>query len=137
MRAMLLASATLLLGAAIVNAEQPKIAAARESEWVAPAKANAKVNPLANRRDAAAGGGKLFQERCSVCHGDDAKGTPHGPGLTKAGVQAQSDGALFWKISSANTRTGMPTFSFLPSAQRWQLVLHLRSQAPMRPPAAH
>jgi mono/diheme cytochrome c family protein len=137
MRAILLASATLWLGAGMVSADQTRTTPAREREWVAPASANAKVNPLADRPDAAAGGRKLFHERCSSCHGDDAKGTSHGPGLAKAGVQAQSDGALFWKISSGNTRTGMPTFSFLPSAQRWQLVLHLRAQAPMRPAAAH
>jgi hypothetical protein len=41
-------------------------------------------------------------------------------------VQAQSDGALFWKISSGNTHSGMPAFSFLPEPQRWQLVLRLR-----------
>ena len=43
-----------------------------------------------------------------------------------ADVQVQTDGALFWKISSGNTRAGMPTFSFLPEPQRWQLVLYLR-----------
>ena len=41
-------------------------------------------------------------------------------------VQAQTDGALFWKIASGNTRRGMPTFSYLPEPQRWQLVLALR-----------
>ncbi|HYU78073.1 MAG TPA: hypothetical protein VEK56_03750 [Vicinamibacterales bacterium] len=37
-------------------------------------------------------------------------------------MQAQGDGALFWKISSGNTRAGMPSFGFLPEAQRWQVV---------------
>jgi hypothetical protein len=44
-------------------------------------------------------------------------------------VQVQTDGALFWKISTGNTRKGMPAFSFLPEAQRWQLVLRLRTLA--------
>src|SRR5262245_46449339 len=99
------------------------------TEWIAPASETAKVNPLAGRSDAITGGGKLFRERCSTCHGDDARGTPRAPGLTKAAVQAQTDGALFWKISSGNTRTAMPAFSFLPRVQRWQLVLFLRAQA--------
>jgi len=45
-------------------------------------------------------------------------------------VQVQSDGALYWKITGGNTRGGMPTFSFLPELQRWQLVMHLRTLAP-------
>lgn len=31
------------------------------------------------------------------------------------------------KITSGNTHGGMPSFSFLPKAQRWQLVMHLRA----------
>jgi len=41
-------------------------------------------------------------------------------------VQQQSDGALFWKITNGNLGRGMPSFSALPEAQRWQLVLFLR-----------
>jgi mono/diheme cytochrome c family protein len=127
MKATLFAGPVLMLGAAIAWAGHPDVHRARVASWVAPARANAMTNPVANRPDATAGGSKLFQERCSACHGDDARGTPRGPDLAKAGVQSQSDGALFWKISSGNTRTGMPAFSFLPPTHRWQLVLHLRA----------
>jgi len=41
-------------------------------------------------------------------------------------VQPQTDGALFWKISSGDARAGMPSFSYSPAPERWQLVLHLR-----------
>jgi hypothetical protein len=44
-------------------------------------------------------------------------------------VQAQTDGQLYWKINTGNTRAGMPAFSFLPELQRWQLVLQLRAIA--------
>jgi hypothetical protein len=47
-------------------------------------------------------------------------------------VQPETDGALFWKISSGDTRAGMPSFSYLPAPERWQLVLHLRSLATVR-----
>lgn len=97
------------------------------STWTAPPAADRLVNPLAGRPDAEAGGAKVFAQRCSQCHRDDGSGTSHGPGLTGRRVQSQSDGALYWKISSGNTRTGMPTFSSLPELQRWQLVLHLRA----------
>ena len=95
---------------------------------MAPPNASEKQNPLANRPDAAAGGAKLFQERCATCHGADARGTEDAPDLSQADVQAQTDGALFWKISTGNSRSGMPAFSFLPELQRWQLVLHLRQR---------
>ncbi len=99
----------------------------RDATWVAPAKDALKMNPLAARTDAVAGGQKLFHQYCSECHGEDARGTTKAPDLTQSDVQAQTDGALFWKISSGNSRQGMPTFSFLPAPQRWQLVLQVRA----------
>jgi mono/diheme cytochrome c family protein len=98
----------------------------RDPDWLAPPQARDKVNPLLSRPDAAAGGRKLFQQRCLACHGDDGRGTAKGPDLTARDVQAQADGELYWKISTGNTHAGMPAFSFLPELQRWQLVLHLR-----------
>ena len=99
----------------------------RDPAWVAPVDAASKLNPLANRTDAVAGGRKVFQQRCATCHGDDGRGSTKAPDLTQPAVQEQSDGALFWKVSSGNTRQGMPSFSFLPELQRWQLVLHIRA----------
>jgi mono/diheme cytochrome c family protein len=101
----------------------------RDPEWIAPPEHMAKLNPLANRPEAESGGAKLFAQRCTNCHGDDGRGTTKGPDLAQPEVQAQTDGALFWKISSGNSRHGMPSFSFLPEAQRWQLVLRVRSLA--------
>jgi mono/diheme cytochrome c family protein len=98
-----------------------------DSTWTAPPDAAARPNPLANRSEVAAGGRKLFEQRCASCHGHEAQGTGKGPDLTASGVQAQGDGAIFWKITQGNTRVGMPTFSFLPEPQRWQLVMHLRT----------
>ena len=89
-------------------------------------------NPLAGRSELADGGRKVFEQRCTQCHGDDAQGTSRAPNLLSRRVQAQTDGALFWKISSGDTRAGMPTFSYLPAPERWQLVLHLRSLANVR-----
>jgi len=95
--------------------------------WTAPSTSDVRANPLAARPDTEPGGAKLFRERCAQCHRDDGTGTSAGPGLTGRRVQSQTDGALFWKITSGNTRSGMPTFSGLPELQRWQLVLHLRA----------
>jgi mono/diheme cytochrome c family protein len=120
---------SMLSSAIIAGSARPQSARVPETRWMAPARQAARTNPLAGRAGVERGGARLFHERCSACHGETAHGTNRGPSLMTARVQAQSDGALFWKISSGNTRTGMPTFSFLPELQRWQLVTHLRAQA--------
>lgn len=126
MSARLLTVAALLLACAGVAIADPQVRE-RDASWTAPARAAARVNPFAGRADLAAGGGKIFHERCEMCHGEDARGTDKAPDLGQADVQAQSDGELFWKVSAGNARAGMPAFSFLPEGQRWQLVLHVRS----------
>jgi mono/diheme cytochrome c family protein len=118
----------LLLGIAGLAAQTRQ----QDRAWTAPDRAAARPNPLTNRPELAAGGRKIFEQRCAQCHGDDAQGTSRAPNLLSRRAQAQSDGALFWKISSGDTRAGMPTFSYLPSPERWQLVLHLRSLAAVR-----
>jgi mono/diheme cytochrome c family protein len=125
-RLICLAAACLVTTIASVAAEKPK---ERPRAWLAPSSADARQNPLSHRSDVEAGGRKVFRQRCSACHGEDGSGGNGGPNLMTARVQNQSDGALFWKVSTGNTRTGMPTFSFLPEAQRWQLVMHLRAKA--------
>ena len=104
----------------------------QDRSWTAPDHAASKPNPLSSRPELAAGGRKIFEQRCTQCHGDDAQGTTRAPDLLSRRVQAQSDGTLFWKISSGDTRAGMPTFSYLPAPERWQLVLHLRSLTAVR-----
>jgi mono/diheme cytochrome c family protein len=96
-------------------------------EWKVPDDAASKPSPLSNKPELAAGGKKIFAKSCAVCH--DAGEKQKGPHLASAVVQSETDGALFWKISNGNSRTGMPTFSSLPDAQRWQLVVYIRSLA--------
>ena len=124
-RALLLAMAAAAFVTVSAAAQQIR---ARDPAWIAPDDASTQVNPLASQTQLAAGGRKVFAQRCSGCHSDDGRGTDRAPDITSAEVLSQSDGALFWKISSGNTRAGMPTFSFLPEPQRWQLVLYLRER---------
>ena len=125
LRGSLRAAAVIIVGVGLLVATDAADAQ-RAGGWTAPSDASRRTNPLATRPDAAAGGRKLFEQRCATCHGHDGQGTSKGPDLTANRVQTQPDGALFWKITQGNTRQGMPTFSFLPEPQRWQLVLHLR-----------
>src|SRR4051812_43135137 len=127
-RLQLMAGAIVLAGTIAPLAGQSTQPRERDPGWLAPAGESERANPLAGLPALSAGGGKLFKQRCSECHGLDARGTTRAPDLHAADVQAQTDGSLFWKISSGNTRSGMPSFSFLPAQQRWQLVLFLRSR---------
>jgi mono/diheme cytochrome c family protein len=99
-----------------------------DQNWRAPAAAAVRHNPLFDKPDAAAGGRKLFLRNCAQCHGHDGTGIEkkHSADLQLPVVQAQSDGALFWKITNGNTGHGMPSWSKLPELQRWQLVLYVR-----------
>lgn len=101
-----------------------------DGNWQAPASAMTQANLLTGRTDLIAGGRKLFERNCAHCHGGDGRGLNHAADLQLPVVQAQSDGALHWKITNGNTRRGMPSFSGLPDAQRWQLVLFLRTLKP-------
>ncbi|MDP9162421.1 MAG: c-type cytochrome [Acidobacteriota bacterium] len=100
-----------------------------DTTWKVPESAAAIQNPLAERPETAKGGKKLFLRNCAECHGKDGSGIlkKHSANFRLAAVQAQSDGSLFWKITNGNPDRGMPSFSKLPGAQRWQLVLYLRT----------
>ncbi|MBA3915951.1 MAG: c-type cytochrome [Acidobacteriales bacterium] len=119
----------LLLGAAAF-AQNPGYVP--DPKWQAPPEAAATPNPLAGKQDVVAGGQKLYMRNCSECHGDDGQGTiyKHSADFRLDSVQAQSDGALFWKITNGNLPKKMPSFSRLPELQRWQLVLYLRTLKP-------
>jgi len=103
----------------------------QDPNWRVPAEAAERKNPLAERPELAAGGKKLFTRICVECHGRSGEGVKHNAAdLQLPAVQAQSDGALFWKITNGNLDRGMPSFSRLTEMQRWQIVLHVRALRP-------
>lgn len=126
--ACLVAAAVWLASAGALRAQRNQVRD-RDPSWQAPAAESSKSNPLAAREPIVAGGRKLYGQRCQTCHGQEGSGTSRAPSLIAPGVQAQSDGAIFWKITTGNAYAGMPSFSFLPESQRWQVVLHLRGLA--------
>ncbi len=115
----------LLLAAAVVFSQELKTV---DPDWKVPEKSAQQRNPLHEKPELAAGGQKIFNRSCLQCHGDAAhERKNNAPDLASPAVQQESDGALFWRLSSGNAHKGMPSFSNLPEAQRWQLVLYIRS----------
>jgi len=102
----------------------------------APEKARARQNPLAADETAVAGGRNLFERHCAECHGESGEGGKKGPSLVVPEVQDASPGTVFWVLTNGVVRRGMPVWSKLPEAQRWQLVSYLRTLKIDTPPAA-
>jgi mono/diheme cytochrome c family protein len=106
----------------------------QEPEWKAPSRAARKKNPLPDDAATVALGKSVFEAQCVSCHGTTgigdgvaAKDLEKSPGnLMDAKVQAQSDGALFWKITTG--RASMTAFGdTLSVEQRWQVVRYVRT----------
>lgn len=95
-----------------------------------PEKASSRMNPLAKDPDAVVAGRKLFEQHCAECHGDAAEGGRRAPSLRAEEVQQATPGTLFWILTNGVVRRGMPVWSKLPEAQRWQIVTYVKSLTP-------
>jgi len=131
MRALRQAALTLAVIAAVTVAA-PAFTHA-QAAWVAPAGEKDKKNPLPADAQTIAQGKKVADVNCVSCHGAKGKGdgaaavalNPKPADWTSAKVQAESDGEIFWKISTG--RGAMPAWNFLPERDRWALVRYIRS----------
>jgi mono/diheme cytochrome c family protein len=99
------------------------------SHWErVPVKDHARPNPLAGQPDAVAAGALVFREHCQQCHQANAQGDGHKhPSLRSPAIRSLSDGDIEWFLRQGDLRHGMPSWSSLPQAQRWQLIAYLRS----------
>ncbi len=104
-------------------------AAAGDGAWLknVPEKDRARANPLAGDADAPAAGAKLFRQHCAACHGEDANGKGKKPSLRSEHVRGATEGELQWLLTNGSLKNGMPSWSRLPEAQRWQLVSYLKT----------
>ena len=123
MKTLAVAICCLIMGAAVAGSTGHR----QDPNRGVPEKAALRPNPLAGRTEAVGGGRKLFRRHCAECHGADGSGLEKAANLRLQVVQAESDGALFWRITNGNIDRGMPSFSRLPALQRWQIVLYLRT----------
>ncbi len=118
------AAAAALSAAAIVAATT----ASRPSRLaLAPPAAHALPNPFEGRPDAVEAGRKLFERHCASCHGDGGRGGRTAPAVAVDPVTGAPAGDLFWFVTNGDLRAGMPAWSRLPDARRWQLVTYLKS----------
>jgi mono/diheme cytochrome c family protein len=91
----------------------------------APATARGRLNPFAGDADAARAGRKLFERHCAGCHGAHASGGRRAPSLISSTLKAAPPGEIFWFLTNGDRARGMPSWSRLPGARRWQLVTFL------------
>lgn len=102
--------------------------------WKAPAKVDKLVNRLTDLVEASKKGKEIFDIQCAICHGTEGKGdgaaaiglTPRPADFTSESIQSQSDGAIYWKITTG--RPPMASYKGIFSkTQRWQLVTYIRT----------
>jgi cytochrome c oxidase cbb3-type subunit III len=73
-------------------------------------------------------GRKSYEAHCAMCHGLDARGGEHAPGIANSrDVRQKSDKALFQIIRGGLPVAGMPSFPTLPENEVEALVKYLRS----------
>ncbi|WP_027066213.1 c-type cytochrome [Maribacter sp. Hel_I_7] len=105
-----------------------------QEKWVAPASADEIVNPLNGDANAADSGKRTYKMLCVVCHGAKGKGDgvggaglkPKPTDFTSAEVQAQTDGALFWKLEEG--RSPMASYkTAIPEKKRWEIINYIRT----------
>jgi mono/diheme cytochrome c family protein len=105
-------------------------------KWISPAPSAAKKNPIAPTQDSVAAGQRIYLKTCALCHGKS--GDADGPGVIELGIhpaklsdprmRSESDGALFWKITSG--KKPMPAYGRrLSETDRWNLVNYVRTLA--------
>lgn len=107
----------------------PLLHAAADGGWLkkVPDNERQRVNPYSTDPTAVTAGGILYRRSCASCHGKDAGGIGSRPSLLTTRVHEASDGELHWLLTNGNLAKGMPSWSRLPDAQRWQIIRYVHS----------
>jgi mono/diheme cytochrome c family protein len=103
---------------------------AADGSWLknVPTHYHEKTNPYRDQADAIAAGRRIFVDRCSHCHGENAEGTKKHPPLKSERIQhLASEGDLHWLLVNGNMRKGMPSWAKLPDPQLWQVIAYVKS----------
>jgi mono/diheme cytochrome c family protein len=120
---------TVLIASALIVLSE----AQSKETWSAPAAETQKKNPIAPTQESIAAGQKIYSKTCAMCHGKtgDADGPAvielniHPAKLSDPQLATESDGALFWKITTG--KKPMPAYGKrLSETDRWHLVNYVR-----------
>jgi len=99
--------------------------------WEVPPDRNAQVSPEKFDEQFQKNGAALYKKHCLSCHGEPGKNAPAlltpSPGdLASENVRMQTDGAIFYKITTGKGL--MPKFeSVLKETERWQIIAYIRT----------
>jgi mono/diheme cytochrome c family protein len=116
---------TVLLGLSLVAASE---------KWTAPAAEAGKKNPVPVNDSSVAAGQKIYLKRCAGCHGKAGNGDGpdaadlgiHPAKLSDPAIRAETDGALFWKITVG--KKPMPNYGTrLSPTDRWNAINYVRT----------
>jgi mono/diheme cytochrome c family protein len=103
-------------------------------KWLSPGPSAVRKNPIAPTQQSIAAGQKIYSKTCVMCHGKtgDADGPAvielniHPAKLSDPKLAAESDGSLFWKITTG--KKPMPAFGKrLSETDRWTLINYIRT----------
>lgn len=133
MKKVLLIMTTGLFAVALLSFTSKQIS--QPTPWAVPDAYKNKVNPLKGDAASLTKGKEVYNQFCKSCHG--AKGKGDGPkaaqldtecgDFTKAAVQDQTDGSLFYKIYQG--RKDMPSYKTkIPEANDiWAVINYMRT----------
>jgi mono/diheme cytochrome c family protein len=108
-----------------------------------PAEAKNKRNPYAARPDILADARYHFADHCSICHGNDGRGSttigknlyPKAPNMRLAATQNLTDGEIYYIIHNGIRLSGMPAWGEAHGKDEdsWKLVLFIRHLPKLTP----
>lgn len=105
-----------------------------KQEWEAPAEYASMKSPFKFSPEFVKKGKELYMQRCEICHGSEGKGNggynspkwKQSTNLASTVVQANSDGELFYKVTTNRDRH--PASKLIYSEEeRWAVVAFLRT----------
>lgn len=102
--------------------------------WLAPERASHRTNAVPTSAEAVKHGQRLFLRDCAKCHGNTGHGdgkdgltlSPRPADFTSERVQAQTDGALYWKMTEGR---GLMPRATLGDQEKWSVIDYLRTLA--------
>lgn len=97
--------------------------------WEVPAAEAAKANPVASNPESIASGKALYDKHCKMCHGATGEGgkMAGNSNLKSPEFKAQTDGAMFYKITTGFGKMPGYKTKIADETDRWHVVNYMKS----------